>query len=75
MERILARVTISGAMRGCGWRYTYYVKQPNGAWKYSGPATAGMYPNRANYRYSEKFEAMAEAQGIRICSGRPRRDF
>jgi hypothetical protein len=75
MERILAKVTISGARRGCGWRYTWYSKAKNGGWQFVEAATAGMYPNKSNYAFSKDFEAAMIAQGVRISNGRPVSNF
>lgn len=74
-ERVLANVTIMGARRGSGWRYAWYVAKPSTktGYVFDCYATEGMYPNKANHKWSLEYEARMKKHGYTIVSGRPSR--
>jgi uncharacterized protein YceK len=67
-EKIIACVSIMGAKRGCGWKYTIYKRAKNGGWIYEAEATHGMYPNKRNHLWSLNYEASLD---MPLVYGRP----
>ena len=72
-EKIIARVAIQGAKRGCGWRYTSYTADARirSGYRYNAVEVLGMYPNKINSLYSEDYETARKKEGLIVVRGRP----
>ena len=70
---VIAKVAIMGAKRGCGWRYSKYIADTKLAsgYRFADYASLGMYPNKANEKWSAGFEQSYKDRGIVVTNGRP----